>query len=253
MRLYHYTTFQNFCSIWIQQKLKFSEWTNSNDVYERGKTYKLTQQSKEYNGKNYAVGVLRKFCDNVFEEVARYKQISFCMDYKDVEGFASPMMWGHYAKDYQRKGVCLEFDCSKIQFPTDVKIYQKKVSYTKSLTAIDLIGVDAEREDSAQIFVIKNRNNLFFKKHCHWKYENEYRLISKECEFLDISGAITTVYVLGEDDITLQSVNRIVMDSKKVGYLNVSGLDILKLNSMNLNDKESMIELIRNINENGGI
>jgi hypothetical protein len=26
MKLYHYTTFANFCSIWIQQKLKFSEW-----------------------------------------------------------------------------------------------------------------------------------------------------------------------------------------------------------------------------------
>jgi hypothetical protein len=37
MKLYHYTTFTNFCSIWIQQKLKFSEWTNCNDVFEREK------------------------------------------------------------------------------------------------------------------------------------------------------------------------------------------------------------------------
>ena len=47
MKLYHYTKFSNFCSIWIQQKLKFSEWTNSNDVYEREKIYNFTQHSKE--------------------------------------------------------------------------------------------------------------------------------------------------------------------------------------------------------------
>jgi hypothetical protein len=253
MKLYHYTTFANFCSIWIQQKLKFSEWTNCNDIYERGKTYKLTQQSKEYNGKKYPTGVLRKFYENVFEEVTRYKQISFCMDYKDVEGYASPMMWGHYAKDYQRKGVCLELDSSKIQFPTDVKIYKKKVAYKKDLKATDLIGVDAERKDSAHIFVIKNRNDLFFKKQWHWKFENEYRLVSKECEYLDISGAITTVYVLGEDDITLQSVNRIVGDPKKIEYLNVGGLDILRMNSMNLHDRDTLMEEKRYINESGGI
>ena len=93
---------------------------------------------------------------------------------------------------------------------------------------------------------------MFFKKHWHWKYENEYRLISKECQELDISGAITSVYVMGEDDITLQSVKRIVMDSKMVEYLYVGGLNFLKLNSMSLYDKESLIEKMRNINENGG-
>ena len=41
MKLYHYTTFTNFCSIWIQQKLNFSEWTNCNDVFEREKVYEF--------------------------------------------------------------------------------------------------------------------------------------------------------------------------------------------------------------------
>ena len=103
-------------------------------------------------------------------------------------------------------------------------------------------GVDAERRDAALKFVIENRNNLFFKKHWHWKYENEYRLVSKDCEELDISEAITSVFVLGEDDITLQSVNRIIMDSEKVEFLNVGGLKSLKLNSMNLYDYNSLKE-----------
>ena len=61
------------------------------------------------------------------------------------------------------------------------------------------------------------------------------------------------MYVLGEDDITLQSVNRIVGDSKKIEYLNVGGLDILRMNSMNLHDRDTLMEEKRYINESGGI
>lgn len=253
MKLYHYTTFANFCSIWIQQKLKFSEWTNCNDVYEREKTYKFTQLSLQHNGKKYPPGVFDQFSTKVFEEVERYHQLSFCLDDKEIKGYASPMMWGHYARDYQRSGVCLELDSSKIKYPKDCKIYKKKVSYNKILKPTPVEGVDVEKEDAAQTFVIRNRNSLFFNKHWHWKYENEYRLVSKECEELDISGAINSVYVLGEDDITLQSVKKIFMDSKKIEFLNVGGLDILQLHSMNLHEKESMIEEIKYINEHGGL
>ena len=253
MKLYHYTTFTNFCSIWIQQKIKFSGWTNCNDVYEREKMYNFTLQSKEYKGKRFSDEVFRQFTQNVFKEVELYRQISFCLDYKDIKGYASPMMWGHYARDYQRSGVCLELDSSKIVFPTSRKIFKKKVSYRRDLMATHVGGVDAEREDAAQTFVIENRNNLFFRKHWHWKYENEYRIVSKECEELDISGAITSVYVLGEDDVTLQSVNRIIMDSEKVGFLNVGGLKSLRLNSMNLYDYNSIQEEIKYINEIGGL
>lgn len=253
MKLYHYTTFTNFCSIWIQQKLFFSEWMNCNDVYERAKIYNFTQQSKEYNGKRFSAAVLDSFFHNVFKEVELYRQISFSLDYREIQGYASPMMWGHYARDYQRSGVCLEFDSSKLRFPKDTKIYKKKVSYRKDLKPTHIGGVDAEKEDAAETFVIKNRNNLFFKKHWHWKYENEYRLLSKDCRELDISGAITSVYVLGDDNVTLQSVNRIIMDAHKVSFLNIGGLKTLKLNSLNLYEIQELKEEMDYINSHGGI
>lgn len=249
MKLYHYTTFSNFCSIWIQQKLKFSEWTNSNDVYEREKIYNFTQKSKEYNGKQFPIELFRDFYQKVFKEVELYRQISFCLDYKDFKGYASPMMWGHYGRDYQRSGVCIELDSDKIPLPKNTKIYSKKVSYSKKLLATHVGGVDAEKDDAASLFVVKNRNNLFFKKHWHWRFENEYRIISKECKELDISKAITAVYVLGEDDVTLQAVNRIIMDSEKVEFLNVGGLKRLNLNSMNLYDYISLKEEMKRYNE----
>ena len=249
MKLYHYTTFANFCSIWIQQKLKFSEWTNCNDVYERDKVYNLTQQSRKYNGIEFSVEVFRQFKENVFEEVERYKQVSFCLDYKDMKGYASPMMWGHYARDYQRSGVCIEFDSLKIRssFP-NAKIYKGKVSYKKILTPTPIGGVDEEKKDAAQTFVIKNRKQLFFQKHSHWKSENEYRYLSKNCEYLDVSDAITSVYVLNGDGVTLESVKRIIMDTSKLYFLQVGGLKSLELNSMTIYDYEDLQETIRELN-----
>ena len=163
------------------------------------------------------------------------------------------MMWGHYARDFQRSGVCIELDSSKLIIPRDKTIYKKKVSYKKDLIPTHIGGVDAEKEDAAQTFVIENRNNLFFKKHWHWKYENEYRIVSKECKELDISEAITSVYVLGEDDITLQLVKRIITDTQKISFLNVGGLKTLKLNSLSLYEIEMLKEEMDYINSHGGI
>ena len=250
MKLYHYTTFTNFCSIWIQQKLKFSEWMNCNDVFEREKVFNFTQNSKIYNGKVCPREAFKEFYLNVFEEIKRYKQVSFSKDYRDgIEGFASPMMWGHYARDYQRSGVCIELDSSKIKMPKRVKIYKKDVSYKKALIATHVGGVNAEKEDAAEIFVTKNRNQLFFDKHFHWKFENEYRFISKENNVsLDITEAITSVYVLGEDNVTLESVKRIITDTERISFLNVGGLKTLKLNPMNPYDYETIKEELRFLN-----
>lgn len=249
MKLYHFTSFSNFCSIWIQQQLKFSEWTNCNDVFEREKIYNLTQQSKNYNDKECPTERFRNFIREVFKETEQYKQISFCRDYKDMHGYASPMMWGHYARDYQRNGVCIELDSQKIRpIQKGAIIYKGKVDYKKKLTATHIGGVDPEKVNAAQTFVIKNRKQLFFHKHLHWKPENEYRCVSKNCMCLDISDAITSVYVLGEDNITLQAVKRIIMDTERISFLNVGGLKSLSLNPMNLYEYEEMKELMDNIN-----
>ena len=248
MKLYHYTTFTNFCSIWIQQKLMFSEWTNCNDVYEREKTYKYTQMSLEYNGKRYPLGVLRQFSTKVFEEVERYHQLSFCLDYEDIKGYASPSMWGHYARDYQRSGVCIKLESTKvIPFPNGATVYEEKVDYNNILAPIHVCGVDAEKENAEQEFVINNRMQLFFQKHPHWEVENEYRYVSKDCKYLDISDAVMCIYVLGEDDITLQSVKRIVMDTKKISYVNVGGSESRNLNPMNLYEVEELQEEMKYI------
>ena len=255
MKLYHYTTFTNFCSIWIQQKLKFSEWTNCNDIFERQKILNFTQSSKEFNGKVCPPNIFKMFVSDVFEEIQKFKQVSFTKDYRDgIEGFASPMMWGHYARDYQRSGICIELDASKIKMPKQVKIYKRGISYKKSLIATHVGGVDAEMDNAAEIFVKNNIYQLFFQKHFHWKFENEYRFICKAKDIsLDITDAITSVYVLGEDDITLQSVKRIITDTERISFINVGGLKTLKLKSTNLFDFETVIEEMKYLSSHSGI
>ena len=144
---------------------------------------------------------------------------------------------------------CIEFDSLKIKPSSPkAKIYKGKVSYKKNLTPTDIGGVDEEKEDAAQTFVVRNRKQLFFQKHPHWKPENEYRYLSKNCDCLDVSDAITSVYALNGDDVTLESVKRIVMDTHKVSFLQMGGLKSLGLNSMTIYDYEDLQETIRELN-----
>lgn len=235
MKIYHYTKFNNFCSIWIQQKLLFSEWTNSNDIYEREKIYNLTQDSNKFHDKVFSFQTFRKLIDEVFKEVARYKQVSFCLDFEDLKGYESPMMWGQYARDYQRSGVCIELESTKLKvIPNGSDIYEGKVCYKEMLSPTDIINVDIEESDAIQNYVIKNKDSLFFQKHYHWSHENEYRIISKNADYIDISHAITHVYVLNTDEITVECVKRITKNSKKVELISVGGINNVHMSSTNL-------------------
>ena len=246
MKLYHYTTFTNFCSIWIQKKIMFSEWMKCNDVYERAKTLRISQSSTVYKNKTFTAEELNDFTKKVFKELKAYKQVSFCTDYDDMKGCLSPMMWGHYARDYKRSGVCIELDSERIKPNKEEFIIQpNKVKYDKELLGAHVLGFEIDNEGAEQEFIFNNQEILFFRKHPHWVAENEYRYISKDCESLDISDAITSVYVLGDDNITLESVSSIVKNTKMISLLCVGGIDGQKLNPINMYD---LNEIKRNIN-----
>jgi hypothetical protein len=224
----------------------FSEWMKCNDVYERAKTLRISQLSAEYEEKKFSAEVLNDFIKKVFKELEAYKQVSFCTDYDDMKGCLSPMMWGHYARDYKRSGVCIELDYQKIRpDKKEAKFYSDKVEYNSKLLEPVISGIDMDKEDAGQDFVVNNIDKLFFLKHPHWKAENEYRFISKDCESLDISDAITSVYVLEDDEVTSQAVELIVKNTKMISLLCVGGIDGQKLNPINMYD---LNEIKRNIN-----
>ena len=70
------------------------------------------------------MGQLSHFLILFFREIDSYKQISLTKNYKTLKGYASPMMWGQYARRKTRyntwkDGVCIELESSRIERPTD--------------------------------------------------------------------------------------------------------------------------------------
>jgi len=189
MKLYHYTTIDTFTKIWISEKLLFHEYKNMNDLYERQKFTAIEIPGKieipEYV-KRVEGGPIGYF----FSILSKYKQISFCKDYYSEQGCLSPMMWGLYARN--EEGICMEFDSRQLLSKRD--LFCGSVKY-KQVKPIPLDGNDFESEISIEKAIKRNRKEIFFSKHPHWKSENEYRVISPILPSLSIKDAVTCVYL----------------------------------------------------------
>ena len=130
------------------------------------------------------------------------------------------MMWGHYAQ--KGKGVCIEIDSEKIQFPKDGCIHKKEVEYTTEVPIINLTdGVDLHNKELINKYIDEHIDDIFFKKHIHWECENEYRIVSNKANSLDIQDAITNIYLpYNEADVEYKIIEKLV-DGSKVGLLTI--------------------------------
>ena len=62
--------------------------------------------------------------------------------------------------------------------------------------------------------IIQEKGKVFFTKHEHWSFENEYRVVSDTIPQLSIKGAVNCVYVQSPDSLNTKLVKRVV--NKKV-------------------------------------
>ena len=254
MTLYHYTTLNNFFSIWESKVLWFSCSKNTNDYFEREKNYVVGQDTFTYKGKTLDRTLFKGFRKGVGEELDRYSQVSFCLDYsRNMPGYASPMMWGQYARSkVQEKqwqdGVCLAFDSEKLVRPSTL-FFEHKVIYSENVKPPYVRGIDITREDAAECFVIKNKYQLFFTKHRHWEHEREYRFVSKTAKEIGIADAIIGVYVLYTDDSTLDRIEEVVKDDKIINLVQTVGIESLNLSAISLWNIRDKQKLIREMNE----
>lgn len=207
-RLYHYTSFDSFVKIWLNQNLKFSPLSVVNDIQEV----------------NFKTGVINSnrldLCDKLNKYRLSYKQISFTMDYDSaLKGCMSPMMWGLYAD--KRKGVCIELEFDKINFPAttlkDVVTYKKYVKWQ------NIVDERIETQKGLNAYVKKHQKRLFFTKQKSWEGENEYRILSNEDDFLDIKGAINAVYLTSCYSQECLLVEKLVDNRVPVQYLSYNG------------------------------
>jgi hypothetical protein len=211
MKLYHYTTIDTFLKIWVSNQLRFSQHNNTNDPFERRKAYNLPINTPHFSYFVEKANEFDKIYSRIFES---YKQISFTKSYssnlRQANGYTSPMMWGHYA--HNENGVCIEIDKEKLpQIPNEVKmrsvIYKEEVP----LLPYDILRMDI-CEKSINQLIANNSKDLFFTKHKHWKFENEYRMIIKTDQetFLPLGNAISAIYVYDFDSINTKIVENIV-------------------------------------------
>lgn len=219
MKLYHYTTIEAFSKIWVSKQLRFSESNNTNDIFEKRKTWEFVCGVLPAGEDKNIIEAFEIFGKAFSDILAKYRQISFTRDYRSLSGYKSAMMWGQYA--HNENGVCIEFDSDKIHYPSNV--YRSKVLYSYHVPTISF-DKESARLDKAymQRFVKLNRKLIFFTKHKHWEHENEYRLISNQHDFLSIEGAITKVYVYDSKSVNTRVVEHLVNGEIPISFLYIS-------------------------------
>ena len=211
MKLYHYTTLDAFAKIWVAKQLRFSKSAITNDFFEKRKGYDLPIRTLDLG----AFLEKARIFDEIYSRILdSYVQLSFTKSYSKngfyKDGYISPMMWGHYARN--ENGVCIEIDKEKIpKIPSMVKM--RSVIYTEHVPLLtpDLLNLTIT-EDTIEQLISSHLKELFFVKHKHWKFENEYRMIIKSNQetFLPLGNAISAVYVYNVQDINTAIVEQLV-------------------------------------------
>lgn len=241
MKLYHYTTIDAFCQIWVSKQLRFSKSKNTNDPFERSKPYSINTIDIEQ------ATVFNKIYQEIMET---YRQISFTRNYSHNgrdDGFSSPMMWGHYA--HNETGVCIEIDKNKLKVPTKTNMHS--VRYMDTVPALSFRFQPNITEKDIRTLIHNHIEELFFVKHKHWKFENEYRIVLQTTEetYVSLQNAITSVTVYSTTGINTDIVKHIVQEEVPIyalwngeehGYRTLDRIDLKRYNEIMSRDKAVM-------------
>jgi len=200
--LYHYTSFESFVKIWNNKTLKFSIVTNLNDILE-----------SNYSVFGHNLGDI-ELMDRFLERRKSYKQISLCMDFDSyTKGCMSPMMWGQYAN--KGNGVCIELDFIKLQERLGPSMLYGSVDYRAKLPIPPMTN---DIRTDIDEYIKLNQKQIFFTKHDSWQSENEFRIVSKEDVFLDVSDVITSIYVTKKNSAETNCIKSMLANEKDVYF-----------------------------------
>ena len=232
-KLYHYTKLNCAIQIILSNSLKFGRLGDMNDVNEA------------YKRISYAYRTSVK-TENVQNELKRYRQISLTMDGSSYQGFDISAMWGHYAE--KGKGVCLVFDKQKLLKCLSSDMHSCKVNYKRKFKGYihinsDNIGKSLERK----------RKEFFFTKSSDWKYEQEYRIITKvdgntDDLFLDFKDSLIAIVLQYADGYD----NYIPINDTVFSSLNFKMLDKIAKRNMLILEKGDLFGETNLRNSDGG-
>ena len=232
-KLYHYTKLDSAIRIILSHQLKFGRLGDMNDVNE---AYKRISYAHRSNVRT----------EDVQNELKRYRQISLTMDDSSYQGFDISAMWGHYAE--KGKGVCLVFDKRKLLKCLTSDMHSCKVNYKRKFKGY--IHINSENIGKS---LERKRKGFFFTKSSDWKYEQEYRIITKVdsdtndlfLDFKDSLIAIVLQYADGYD-------NYIPINDTVFSSLNFKMLDKIAKRNMLILEKGDLFGETNLRNRDGG-
>lgn len=198
--LYHYTSFESFVKIWLSKQLLFSVHSGVNDILEQNKLLSMASPFLEENFKT---------------AMFQYKQISLTMDFSDEKmGCMSTMLWGHYGKSGH--GICIKLDTNKLDLSSCI---HDKIQYVDMFTKPKVLDEGITQVEDISNFIESEKKIFFFTKLKEWEHENEYRLISRTKEALDISNAIVDLCVTKASFKNWEMIRKLVGDDILIKHL----------------------------------
>lgn len=204
-KLYHYTSFESFEKIWKNRTFKGGNISELNDLFERHK--------------NVTSGFSHIALVCAFEHLRlKYKQVSLSMGIDTfIEGCMSPLMWAYYAKGVN--GVCIEVDFNRLKLTEED--YYGIVRYVEWPDRVITIPNNIRTIRDVHNFIKANRQTIFFTKDKSWSHENEFRIVTSK-EFIDISDAITAVYVGSFESKVCLDVENLVCGEVPVKFFHLN-------------------------------
>lgn len=234
-RLYHFTSFETFVKIWLSSKLLFGNVKKVND---------LQEADFPVNAKNpQQWAVMQKF----LEQRLGYKQISLTMDYDTyIWGCMSTQMWAYYADKGQ--GICIQLDYNKLSIPPTA--FHAPVKYRNYTNGVDLDPKISTLRDIKR-FIKRKKSKIFFTKQFTWKGENEYRIVSDTDDFLDITDAISCIYVTNTESANFEILVKLINNKvpiKRLKFLDSNGLSVPVLTEA-INDRKERDKYKNDVNQ----
>ncbi len=125
----------------------------------------------------------------------------------------SPLMWSHYADCH--KGICIEYDIEENGFQ-----YIYKINYNSSrlISCNDVYKWLVNKDTEAEKIVF---NSFFLNKASEWKYEGEYRFISKHKGDKCSPFKISAIYFGLKTEVSVIASIIKLMDSRNITFCHV--------------------------------
>lgn len=211
--IFHYTKLEIALECILKSKqLRFTKYEDSKDPHEyKKRNFALTGSFSTWNEFDKKFICTEKM-SNIIQQNLRVA--CFCRNKPNYPGYLRSRMWSQYADNH--RGVCLAFSKKALQkavrkqFKSDfkkngiVKYYpHKDIRYDKMYKhQASTINYSDCNHNIIKEHLEINYKYLFFKKHCDYRDEAEYRFIvldmDSKFEYIDISDCLVGI-ILGDN------------------------------------------------------